>query len=64
MLGFYLTSVTEEREVLAFDGLDLVGNVGGYLGLLLGFSAMSVCGFILRKVEEGGAGQHNVSEKA
>ncbi len=37
--------------MLAFDRLDLVGNVGGYLGLLLGFSAMSVCGFILKKVE-------------
>ncbi len=31
-----------ETEVTLFDGLDLVGNVGGYLGLLLGASVLSI----------------------
>ncbi len=41
--------ISVEREVLAMDALELVANVGGYLGLLLGYSFWSLCkGFIRR----------------
>ncbi len=41
---FYLgaSGVLYEEEVLVFDFLDLVGNVGGFLGLLLGASLLSL----------------------
>ncbi len=31
-----------QREVLVFDALDLIGNVGGFLGLLLGASVLTL----------------------
>ncbi len=34
--------VTEDTEVLNYDGYDLVGNVGGFLGLFLGASFLSL----------------------
>lgn len=34
--------VTVEEDVVLFDGYDLVGNVGGYLGLTLGASILSI----------------------
>ncbi len=34
--------VTYQKEVLVFDGLDMVANVGGYLGLLLGWSCLTI----------------------
>ncbi len=36
------SGVPYEEEVLVFDFLDLVGNVGGYLGLFLGASFLSL----------------------
>ncbi len=43
-LGLYLapSGVIMKREVLVFDTLEMIGNVGGYLGLLLGWSVMSL----------------------
>jgi hypothetical protein len=35
-------SLQYQEEVLVFDFNDLVGNVGGYLGLLLGTSLLSM----------------------
>lgn len=34
--------VPHEEEVLVFDLLDLVGNIGGFLGLFLGASLLSM----------------------
>ncbi len=34
--------MTVEEDVVLFDGYDLVGNVGGYLGLTLGASILSI----------------------
>ncbi len=36
------SGITMKREVLVFDALEMIGNIGGYLGLLLGWSAMSL----------------------
>ncbi len=43
-VAFSLTSgsVPVEEEVLLFDIFDLIGNVGGYLGLFLGASILSM----------------------
>ncbi len=43
-IGIFLTTggVTEHTEVLSYDGYDLVGNMGGFLGLFLGASILSV----------------------
>lgn len=43
--------VSGEREVLAMDALELIANVGGYLGLLLGFSFWSACKVFIRRAE-------------
>ncbi len=44
MIGLYLASgsVDHAKEVLVFDLMDLIGNVGGFLGLFLGASIMTV----------------------
>ena len=44
LIGLYLASgsVDHAKEVLVFDLMDLIGNVGGFLGLFLGASIMSV----------------------
>ncbi len=34
--------ITVDSEVLAFDFYDLMGNVGGFLGLFLGASILSM----------------------
>ncbi len=50
-VGIFLapTGVTEKQEVLVFDALELIGNVGGYLGLLLGWSAMSLVDWYFKR---------------
>ena len=40
-------AVGREEETLAFGTSDLVGNVGGYLGLFLGWSVLSISGGIV-----------------
>ncbi len=52
-IGFFLapTGVTLKREVLVFDALELIGNVGGYLGLLLGWSAMSLVRWYFKQAQ-------------
>ncbi len=37
--------IRDNKEVLVFDVLEMIGNIGGYLGLLLGWSVMSVVKF-------------------
>ena len=37
-----LRGMPYSEEVLVFDFLDMVGNVGGYLGLFLGISILSI----------------------
>ncbi len=51
-LSIYLSpeGLKERTEVLQFDALDLVGNIGGFLGLLLGWSALSVLEASLEKL--------------
>ncbi len=41
---FYLATggMTSRKEVLAYDFYDLLGNVGGFLGLFLGVSVLSL----------------------
>ena len=39
---FAKSEVIQEREVLIYDFYDMVGDVGGYLGLLLGVSLLSI----------------------
>ncbi len=38
------------------DELELVANVGGYLGLLLGFSFWSVCQGFMKRAERKSTG--------
>ncbi len=47
-LSLYLGpgAVRHTREQLAYDGYDLVGAIGGFLGLTLGASAMSLYDWI------------------
>ncbi len=40
------------EEVLVFDFLDMVGNVGGYLGLFLGISILSIFDLATTTVEK------------
>ncbi len=44
VLTLYLASgrLQTQKEVLVFDLLDLIGNVGGFLGLFLGASIMTM----------------------
>ncbi len=42
MLTLSAGGISSEKEVLVFDLADLVGNVGGYLGLFLGASLISL----------------------
>ncbi len=35
-----------DHEVLAFDFYDLMGNIGGFLGLFLGVSILSIYDFL------------------
>ncbi len=44
LIGLYLASgsIDHSKEVLVFDVMDLIGNVGGFLGLFLGASIMTV----------------------
>ncbi len=43
-VSLYLSplGIKDNTEVLVFDTLEMIGNVGGYLGLLLGWSIMSL----------------------
>ncbi len=43
-INLYLSplGIKDNTEVLVFDTLEMIGNVGGYLGLLLGWSIMSL----------------------
>lgn len=47
LTNLYLSplGIKDNREVLVFDTLEMIGNIGGYLGLLLGWSAMSIVKF-------------------
>ncbi len=42
--------VSVKKETLVFDALDMVGNIGGYLGLLLGWSLLSLFSVFQKKV--------------
>ncbi len=44
IVSIYLSplGIRDNREVLVFDMLEMIGNIGGYLGLLLGWSVMSI----------------------
>ncbi len=42
--------VSVKKENLVFDALDMVGNIGGYLGLLLGWSLLSLFSVFQKKV--------------
>ena len=44
-MGIYVLqpSIDETVEELIFTGIDLAASVGGYLGLYLGASIMSLC---------------------
>ncbi len=41
---FYLApgGLIVEKEILVYDFYDLIGNVGGFLGLFLGVSVLSI----------------------
>ncbi len=43
ILRIYLSpnGVLFKKEVLVFDALEMIGNIGGYLGMLLGWSVLS-----------------------
>ncbi len=51
-VAFFLSpgGVMSNNEVLAYDEYDLVGNVGGFLGLFLGFSILSLFDDARRKI--------------
>ncbi len=44
--------VTLKNEALVFDALDMIGNIGGYLGLFLGWSLLSLFGMVQKKFNE------------
>ncbi len=48
-LVLYLTpgEVPSHRDVLAFDWMDLIGIVGGFMGLFLGWSVLSLARGVL-----------------
>ena len=40
MFSSHATDVVVEKEVLLYDGNNLVADVGGFLGLLVGYSIL------------------------
>jgi hypothetical protein len=50
-MGFFLSpnGVTRRMEVLVYDANYLIGNIGGFLGLFLGASLLSIYDSILEK---------------
>ncbi len=44
LVWFFLApgGIVTEKEILVYDGYDLIGNIGGFLGLFLGASILSM----------------------
>ena len=45
-------SVIHQTEVLAFDFYDLIGNIGGFLGLFLGASILSMWDIVTSRAKK------------
>ena len=54
LLYFKASSYSVNEEVLRYGPNDVVGNIGGYLGLLLGVSALNVLHSVINRLFKGG----------
>ncbi len=52
VLALKPNGITMKKEVLVFDALDMIGNIGGYLGLLLGWSILSLFNVVQKKISK------------
>ena len=46
-------NILEEKETYLYDSTNLIGDVGGFLGLLLGVSAMTAVDWIVKLTDDG-----------
>ena len=60
---FAKSEVIQEREVLVYDFYDLIGDIGGYLGLLLGASLLSIYDGIVYVINTYAARKKNKRNK-